>query len=181
MSWFIPGPHSCSHYAGPMASTPLSQSTMCPREHGRWVCIGVCVCGVCDSSVCVASLHTTHSLTDGVLCEQSCWGAIGHIWQYTDATTRPRPLYSSHGREWKQAMDSHCWYWAQQHSHCVGLLHRVSLLPVCLCILAVCHSVPVCTLFDGLGEGTTSVALSEDAKYLATLSADTPQVDTHMY
>ncbi|XP_064391567.1 cilia- and flagella-associated protein 251-like [Halichondria panicea] len=36
--------------------------------------------------------------------------------------------------------------------------------------------VPVCTLFDGLGEGTTSVALSEDAKYLATLSADTPQV-----
>ncbi len=61
---------------------------------------------------------------------------------------------------------------------CVFVCVCVCVLPVC--VLAACYSVPVWTVFEGLGEGTASVALSGDAKYLATLSADTPQVYTHM-
>ena len=37
-------------------------------------------------------------------------------------------------------------------------------------------SVPVRTFFEGLGQGTIDVALSHDAKYLATMSIGIPQV-----
>ena len=47
-----------------------------------------------------------------------------------------------------------------------------------LSIMYVCSfcSIPVRTIFEGLGQGCLSVAMSDDARYVATLSAGVPQV-----
>ena len=55
------------------------------------------------------------------------------------------------------------------------------------CMVHVIHGrlsvlrIPVQTLFDGLGQGCVAVAMSHDARFVATLSMGVPQVQLYIY
>ena len=68
------------------------------------------------------------------------------------------------------------------HADHMGLILSVSNngnVSVCSVTHSTCvNSVPVRSIFDGLGGGCEVVAMSTDAKYVAMISTGSPQVST---